>query len=1033
MDDLSASILHAESMDAIDALLEEAFSDVEFIGELDVNEDAYARIAEELRRHCRQLNWYRESAERIFHSATSEELIQELLRLNRAELERQGRPLWSISTLRLRPAMFVTSMVFGARYSHSDSRAFWKPYAQEVWEIEYTIEFYQMCRDYFFDKARPYLTEEFGFDLYGASYGDLVRPIYRHAIIPAYVKDDFARWFARNLHIISGFSTEQLSEFLKGQNADAFTVRPLRNFLDNEDTHEIALEIIEELNTATNQLMAHQEAVDVRERFSSQIQRDLWDEYVSELGNTVVVSASVQRPARLEWVWFFEQADWVLRLSNLITEAQQKPHTCVWSQATADTALQDWDPMSPELWPEERADGQWRVREIAMSPASHPDMLDGAVYVYDDHNNNIFAQTVPALPQDEFQFYRITQQGVYAVPISFKQLTTGEYLVSYRDTLRLFDADNNVLSPEQADYDISKIMQHCVGHQKIERYWLELPVTIEAGVVKERVERSKRRISYIRMSGEHLVPHTSKRVPPVYTNNNLFIDFSEVAVSTKALNVRVTTANGDAYEPFEKHAIKTDEGYRLSLRELISADEIGTYAINITYGYRPRLPSSIEFSVAPDIQFSELPHETFHPLNLPCIRVSNLTTAFVESPDGSARVEAVGGGERLVTWPDLRSPYCRLHILQGERVVPVEWQISRTYAWLEVGGSVTDRLLPRDLIKSKIQLCSLPNSRLAIYVEESVYAVDIKSQGITTIELYKDKLRDILNELSTDEVSLSLLLNGEKWCFGSFIRQPQSVAGQPSREVSASSTRHTSSPISTATMLENLTEEPRRHLDREALYALATIQPRMLKRYNESQLKAVWYPLARIADAHRVQHQVQSVGWSPPYMQKTFLVRNADAILGLLESERRIPRHELVMISADGYRSARGELNQYLHAGGIRLRDFVSDQNWASDLIAFFRQVDDSRARMLLHGMKVEIHRDAADEVIRIDRHMIVLAMVLRSYSLPKQSTRLKIIKDIDVDKDRLMNLLESASRICPSLLAWALTWSEIFIVRSAS
>lgn len=1033
MNDLSSKILRAESLREIDALLEVAFSEVEFIGELDINEDAFARIAEELRRNCRTLNWYRESAEWLLRSANSAELINELLQRNRTELKRQGRPLWSIAVDCLRPAVFVTSMVFGARYSHNDSRAFWKPYATEVWDIEYGKEFYDVCRAYFFTTARPCLTAIMGFDLFGASYGDLVRPVYRHAIVPAYVRDDFARWFARNLHIISGFSKAQLSEFLRGQNADDYAVKPLRNFLDNDDTHEIALEIIEELIVATNQLMAQQEAEDIRERFSSQIQRDLWDEYVSELGNRVVVSTSVLRLTRLEWVWSLEQEDWVLRLSNLITEAHEKPQTCVWSLATADTALHDWDAVSQEVWPEQRTDGQWRVREIAMNPENQLGMLNGAVYIYDDYNNNIFAQSVPALPENEFQLYRITQQGIYGVPIPFRQLAAGEYLVSYRDTLQLLDAENQVISPEKADYYVSKIMRDRVGHQNIARYEIELPLTIEAGDVKERVERIKRRISHPRLSGEHQVPNTSKRLPPVYTSNDLFIAFSDISIATTALNVRVSSPAGDSYKPFAEHAEKTSGGYRLHLRELIPADQIGTYAINITFGYRERLASPIEFSVAPNLHFSDISDEIFHPLNLPCIRVSNLTTALVESPDGSARVEAVDGGDRVVTWTDLRSPYCRLHILEGERVVPVEWQIRRTYAWLEVGGTVTDRLLPQDLIKSKIQLRALPNSRLAVYAGESVYTVDVKTRDEATIDLRKDQFRDILNEQRSNEVSLSILLNDEKWSFGTFKRQPHWAADQPGRQANVPSTRHTSPSISSATLLENLTREPPRYLDREALYTLATIQPGMLKRYNERPLKAVWYPLAWIAGAHRVQHQVQSRGWSPPYMRKGFLIRNADSIFDRLESERRNPKYELVMISADGYRSVHNEWKQRLHAGGVRLQSFVSVQSWANSLFAFFKQVDDSRARMLLHEMSAEIHRDVANELIRLDRLIIALAMVLRTYSLTQQSARLAIIKDSDVDRDQLMNLLESANRICPSLLEWALTWSELFIVRSTS
>ena len=637
MDDLSSKILRTESLREIESLLEESIAGIEFIGEVDINEEAFGKIGAELRRNCRKLNWYSESVARLAHSTAKEELINDLLKRNRAELKRQGRSLWSITVECLRPAIFCASMVFSARYSHDDSRAFWKPYAKEVWDIEYTKEFYDTCRAYFFDTARPYLTEKMGFDLYGSKDGDLVRPVYRHTIIPAYVRDDFARWFAKNLHVMSGFSKEQLSEFLRGQNADAYDVKPLRNFLDNDDTHDIALEIIEELTAATNQLMAQRDAGNIRERFSSQIQQDLWDEYVSELGNKIVVSVSAQRPARLEWVWSFEEEDWVLRLRNLIAEAHQKPHTCVWSLATAEKALQDWDSVSQDIWPEQQTNGQWRVREISMSAADRPVINDGKFYVFDSYDNCIFEQSVPVLPNDEFQFYRITQQGMYAVPIPFKQLTPGEFLVSFRGTLQLLNAEHQVISPQQTDYYVSEIMQNNAGHQHIKRYEISLPVTIDAGTVKHRIERTKRRIAHPRLSEGHRVSNTSKRLPPVYTSNDIFIDFPEISVSTRALNVHVTGPIDDIYEPFDEHAEKEEEGYRLNLSQLIPAEQIGTYAVDVTYGFRSRLASPIEFSVLPNLRFNGPDEGVFHALNQPRIQISNVTTETVESPDESAK------------------------------------------------------------------------------------------------------------------------------------------------------------------------------------------------------------------------------------------------------------------------------------------------------------------------------------------------------------------------------------------------------------
>ncbi len=111
MDDLSSKILRTESLREIESLLEESIAGIEFIGEVDINEEAFGKIGAELRRNCRKLNWYSESVARLAHSTAKEELINDLLKRNRAELKRQGRSLWSITVECLRPAIFCASMV----------------------------------------------------------------------------------------------------------------------------------------------------------------------------------------------------------------------------------------------------------------------------------------------------------------------------------------------------------------------------------------------------------------------------------------------------------------------------------------------------------------------------------------------------------------------------------------------------------------------------------------------------------------------------------------------------------------------------------------------------------------------------------------------------------------------------------------------------------------------------------------------------------------------------------------------------------
>ena len=417
--------------------------------------------------------------------------------------------------------------------------------------------------------------------------------------------------------------------------------------------------------------------------------------------------------------------------ASWITGAQQKPQTCVWSLATAEHALQDWDAVSQEIWPEQLPDGKWRVGEISMNPGDRPALADGTVYIYDDRGDCIFEQSAPALPKGDFQFYQISQQGVYAHPIPFKKLRPGQYLVSYRDTLQLRNAEDQVISPEQTDYYVSEIMSERVGHEYIERFEIDVPVTIIAGAFQHRIERNRRRISHPRLSGAHRVPNTSKRIPPVYTSNEVYIDFSEISVTTTSLNVHIWGSTLDTYEPFDAHAVMKEEGFRLNLSQLIPSAQIDTYAVEVTHGYRTGLMSPIEFSVLPNLCFGELADDNYNPLNLPRIAVSHLTAESVGAPDGSARVEALCDGERIVTWTDLRSPYCRLYITKHERTVSVEWQIERIYAWLE--GTADKTILDeKELETAQIQFCGRPKSELHLYAGDYRHKLAIGARGEVT-------------------------------------------------------------------------------------------------------------------------------------------------------------------------------------------------------------------------------------------------------------------------------------------------------------
>ena len=160
----------------------------------------------------------------------------------RVESEHEGSP----DPRYLYPTLLVISMVFFARYSETDSSAFWMPYAQEVWgrednqgkkNIRYVCSpLFQYARQHLYDKAGLF------FDI--DSKGDIVRPVYQHAIIPRYLHEHFVDWLVKNIEFLMYYSPDQLQRVLAVNPSLNPVHSRLRNFIQSADTREAAARLI---------------------------------------------------------------------------------------------------------------------------------------------------------------------------------------------------------------------------------------------------------------------------------------------------------------------------------------------------------------------------------------------------------------------------------------------------------------------------------------------------------------------------------------------------------------------------------------------------------------------------------------------------------------------------------------------------------------------------------------------------------------------------------------------------------------------
>ncbi|NLB17177.1 MAG: hypothetical protein GX825_00185, partial [Syntrophomonadaceae bacterium] len=189
----------------------EALKRYEYIGELPFSNNAYKKLIEYLRLNAR----------------------------------RNGKinPRYTL------PTLFSVSMVFCARYSDTEAREFWRPYAQQVWGCEPSQYFQNICRQLFV-YSREYLHRSLNLSFTIQNQGDVVRPIYQHAIIPSYLQSYFTEWLVNNFETILQYPAEKLPMILQHEKSLDYVPRRLRSFIRGEETRDTATRLIVRMSNA---------------------------------------------------------------------------------------------------------------------------------------------------------------------------------------------------------------------------------------------------------------------------------------------------------------------------------------------------------------------------------------------------------------------------------------------------------------------------------------------------------------------------------------------------------------------------------------------------------------------------------------------------------------------------------------------------------------------------------------------------------------------------------------------------------------
>jgi len=755
MKSLSESILLCEYVKDIEEILEPAIMKVELIGQLDIDEKAYRHIGKILHQRCRE-----------------------------------GQ---KIRTDFLKPATFITSMIFSARYDNSETRNFWGPYAEKVWGIPFDNNFRTMCSKYFKESCSKHFRETFGIYFPLRSDGDIVHAVYRHVVLPSYLYDDFASWLKKRIRHIKSLDKAYLTSFLSDQTQTQNVATRLKSFLQDTETQQIAVEFIEELLTALellkqkNNEYEHDNAEFIR-LFSSPMHRQLWKELIAETidssNNTDGEQDVISRRTRLEWTWSFEEEDWVLRVVSFFSDSRHKPNLCIWSKyQDGENARQELRSDSTyskqQLFPEGNKRSGWLVREIELRSETIV-AASSVVHIYDDNGYAIFSQPVPPLPNANWLIYRITQQKAYAIPVPVEEISNGTWLISAKTPIRLTNANGEEIQPPQR-YIASDTMREGMGHSYIAEYHIQLPSTLY--IDKDIIALSASKTRYLAqpyLQSEGLLDTQTRDIPPVYNTTKIAVVLPELndawLRSIEQLTLTLTSGNYIKRVPLGERW-EDNRLYR-DLSDLLITDKPATYQLDITQGFKSRLPAPLEFSVVPNIEIIPPEGRVYSPLQLPKVKLRGLTaTQEIILPSDTGSVALTDNGEVIVTWDVSQNDECHLLLRDGTHVVPISWKIKRLWASIEntkQKGFIFDDDKTSELIEAELKICGEPYQKVILLIEGDRHEIKLNARGQYETKIGNNQLMDIIRDKRGTNVSIQLeLAHGDIWTIANVVREAQ--------------------------------------------------------------------------------------------------------------------------------------------------------------------------------------------------------------------------------------------------------------------
>lgn len=675
------------------------------------------------------------------------------------------------------PALFITTMVFAARYSNQQARNFWQPYGQLVWGLPQTeMNFQNRCRRKF-DDCIVHLESQFNLEFPRRSPGDVVRPMYRHAIIPYYLQDDFAAWLKDNWRAIIEIPAEFLVDELRVDDSLDSLPRTLRTFIESDDTADTASEIIRHMAEAANAFTEGETLESVSQLLASNpIERALWDELAKVFAEKEdeITKGRARSGGNVSWVWSLDDHEMQLRIAEMAVESLTKPDRVVWvaSDETLDEA-DTWKYL--DAW---RGEGQWWIDETILSEGP----LRGRVVLLDENDLELKHFNVPAIPKQDILFFRDARQGVYGTIIDkdSRAMTNGMWYISMGPDMVLKSDDDQLIQPVQK-LPVPEPLAEELGHAHAGLYELRLPVAVwQNGYQITELTRKAVSAGEPELIG-HKITGLSPKIPAAFQGLDISLKIPEATerlLNRATLWVRSTGGfraqrqlrelEQDGFLRFEG-----DGSIQIALGDLLP-QQAATYTLQLRQNLQPILPTALQFSVLPNltIQAPDM-HGVYTPNNLPVCIVSGITSENIVSQE-KLKIETAEANGLKITWIDLRDDI-RLRLQFGQEIISLVWDLRRIFGWV-TPGSGNDPLTIDDLERATVNVIAPKGNarffKVWIKGQQQKRTIDFDANGQFTTRVKDDPLYDMVRSHQNTRSEVYYQVFQQHWKLFEVRRRP---------------------------------------------------------------------------------------------------------------------------------------------------------------------------------------------------------------------------------------------------------------------